>query len=335
MHIQRNIPLSQYSRMGTGGPADYLIEAHTTAQLIAAVRWSHENEIPCRVIGLGANTIFTDAGFRGLIIVNKASAVGAPVKLSEPIDIQKHKERHRLVTVSWCTEFDTPEPVADYAVEVESGTVLEDLISWSLERGFAGLEFYTGIPSTIGGAVYSNVHFANHLIGPRILSARVLDERLQQRELSSRDLALGYDDSILRQKPYVLIGATIALSSVSDEELSEAIRRREGIAAVRDERYPKEKSCGSVFKNISADVQSKLGLPHKSAGWLIDQCGLKGYRVGGAVIWEGNANWILNISNASFADVRALIDLARVRVQERFGIDLELEVEIVGEEAGV
>jgi UDP-N-acetylmuramate dehydrogenase len=315
--------------MGVGGPADYLTIAYSTGELFEAVRWAWGRDLPFRVIGLGANTIFSDEGFRGLIVVNRALAIGEPRTLGEALDVQSEQEKHRLVTHSWCMEFDTPEPDADHAVEVESGIVLEDLISWSLERDFAGLEYYTGIPSTIGGAIYSNVHFANHLIGPRILSARVLDESLDERTLSKDELALGYDDSILRRRPYVLLSAEIALSSVSGEQPREAVERRNGISAARDERYPGEKSCGSVFKNISAELQTELGLPHKSAGWLVDQCGLKGYRIGGAVIWEGNANWILNTADASSADVEALIDLARSRVRERFGIELELEVEVI------
>lgn len=329
LRIQQGIHLNEHSRMGAGGPADYFTIAETSNDLIEAALWARDKGIAFRVIGAGANTIFTDEGFRGLIIVNQTSGLGQPERLEEGLDVQKEKEKHHLITTSWCMEFDTPEPPADYSLWVESGVILEDLISWTLERRLAGLEYYTGIPSTIGGALYSNVHFANHLIGPRVLSAEALDENLEERTLDKTDMDLGYDQSVFRRRPYVLLRTKLALSSADEKTAVEAIERRDAILSTREERYPKGKSCGSIFKNIASGQQQELGLPHKSAGWLIDQCGLKGHGIGGAVIWEGNANWILNTGGARFEDIEALIFLARERVKERFGVEMELEVEIV------
>jgi len=329
LDIQQTVCLKEYSRMGVGGPADFLATAGTTHELTEALRWAGDRGVDFRIIGSGANTIFTDEGFRGLIIINRASQIGEIQPLAEALDLQKEKEKHLLVSSSWCMEFDAPEPAADCSLWVESGVILEDLISWALERRLLGLEFYTGIPSTIGGALYSNIHFANHLIGPRVLCARVLDENLEERTLSQHELALGYDDSVFRRKPYIVLGAELALSSADERATDKAIKMRNAIFSAREKRYPSEKSCGSIFKNITSCRQKELGLAHKSAGWLIDQCGLKGRRAGDAVIWEGNANWILNTGDARFADIEALILLAREKVKERFGVELDLEVEIV------
>lgn len=294
-------PLAKYTSARIGGPADWLLIAHSRGMLAAAVQAARARRIPWRVIGSGSNILVADAGVRGLVIVNKAR------------QIQFGQER----------------------VLAESGANLSSLARSCIRRGLAGLEWAVSVPGTVGGAVVGNAgahgsDMAAVLESATILEAQRLPTDVGQdvedtvAEWPVARLAYGYRDSALKRQTRegkmtrVVLAATLNLASGDPEDLA---RQADTFVAHRKRTQPPGASMGSMFKNPPGDY----------AGRLIDAAELKGTRVGGAQISPVHANFIINTGEATAADVKGLLDLAQKRVSERFGVQLELEIELVGE----
>ena len=247
-------------------------------------------------LGLGANILVGDRGFRGLVIRNTAAHV----------------------------EF--PDPCR---IRAESGAIVADLIKVAVNRGLSGLEHYVGIPSTVGGAVWQNLHFLSP--APERGRTMFIEEVVESVELLSASgsrmtvdraaMAFGYDTSRLHHSGEIALAVTLRLTPgdvatmhrVMQENLSWRGSRHPWL-----EYYP---SAGSIFRKIEG----------AGAGRLVDQCGLKGFRIGGAQISPIHANIIVNLGGATATDVRSLIEHAQAAVVERFGLRLEPEIGFIGE----
>jgi UDP-N-acetylmuramate dehydrogenase len=241
--------------------------------------------------------LVSDAGIRGLVIVNKAKRI-------------EFREGAQV----WC----------------ESGTVLPTLARECVARGLAGLEWAIGVPGTVGGAVVGNAGAHGRDVATDLLSATILNEANEVVEWSKEELAFAYRSSrIKRDAPvrslpvgrntkYVVLAATFQLTPSDPIELA---KKADEFNDYRRRTQPRGASIGSMFKNP----------PGEAAGRLIDQCGLKGTRVGDAEISTVHANFFVNHGRATASDVKALIDLAQQRVKEKFEIELELEIELLGE----
>ena len=298
-----NEPLSRYTTSRLGGPADALIEVGSAAELKAAVIAARQAAAPILMLGGGANVLISDAGVRGLTIINKA----------------KHLE-FRGDNVVWC----------------ESGTVLPTLARECIARGLSGLEWAVGVPGTVGGAVVGNAGAHGREIASDLLSTTILNAANEVVEWSNADLQFQYRSSrikreagsgrqdaantehVPRNTKHVVLAATFRLTPGDPIELE---KKAAEFNDYRRRTQPPGASLGSMFKNP----------PGNAAGRLIDECGLKGTRIGGVEISTVHGNFFVNHGGATATDVKALIDLARAQVLERFGIELELEVELVGE----
>jgi len=204
-------------------------------------------------------------------------------------------------------------------VLVGSGVILSDLALYTARHGWAGLEWAIGIPGTVGGAIVGNAGAFGGYVGDVVQEVTILDGQGQVRTLSGAECAFVYRGSRFkgaRREQEVILSAALALRRAS---LAELEARLQEYTDRRARTQPAEPSAGSVFKRT----------PQYPAGWLIEQVGLKGARIGGAQISPQHANFIINLGNATAADVRALVDLTRKRVRERFGIELELEIELL------
>ena len=294
--IRLNEPVARYTTARIGGPADALVEATSAKELknlvIAARKW----ELPITILGGGANVLVSDTGVRGLVIINRAKRI-----------------EFRENALVWC----------------ESGTVLPTLARECVTRGLAGLEWAVGVPGTVGGAVVGNAGAHGRDIAADLISATVLNEANEAVEWSGNDLQFEYRNSRIkrdarsggyapRNTPYVILAATFQLTHSDPSELA---KKADEFNDYRRRTQPPGASLGSMFKNP----------PGEAAGRLIDQCGLKGMRAGDAEISTVHANFFVNHGQASASDVKALIDLAQQRVKEKFGIELELEIELLGE----
>ena len=294
--LKRGEPLAPYTTFRIGGPADLFYDATSADDLANAVIAARDTGIPYFVLGLGANILMGDAGFRGLVIRNAARHV-------------RFGEDGRV----WC----------------ESGVIMRDLIAESVQRGWSGLEHYVGIPSTVGGAVWQNLHFLSPaperertmFIEEVFESAELLNER-GERHLVDRDyMRFGYDTSVLHHGREVALSVTFRLAAGDVGAMHRIMQENLSWRGARHPWLEIHPSAGSIFKKIEG----------VGAGRLIDQCGLKGFRVGDAQISHIHANIVVNLGHATARDVRALIAHAQQCVEAKFNQRLEPEIGFIGE----
>jgi len=296
LQISRNEPLAPYTTFRIGGPADVMYEALTADDLANAILAARELDVPWFVLGLGANILVADKGFRGLVIRNRASHL-------------KFFDDGRL----W----------------VESGTVVGDLIPQAVERGWSGLEHYVGIPSTVGGAVWQNLHFLEPeperkrtmFIADVFHSCDLLTEEGERKTVDKDYMEFGYDTSILHKKRDIALAVTFQLEPGDTGAMHRIMQENLSWRGARHPWLQFHPSAGSIFKKIEG----------MGAGRLVDQCGLKGHRHGDAQISHIHANIMVNLGRASARDVRELIVIAQNAVQEKFGVRLETEIGFIGE----
>ena len=292
-NLKQNIQLAPYTTYKIGGTADYFLKVHSKDELIEAVRAARNTYIPFFILGTGANILIGDNGFRGLVIVNKADNFSFEGNL----------------------------------LRAESCATIASLIEASAGRGLSGLEHYAGIPSSVGGALWQNLHFLSPdrtrtiFIEEIFNGATLLDEKEKVFNADRDFFEFGYDTNILHRRSLVVLEAVFALTPKSKDDIYKQI---EANLLWRNEKQPQlaeYPSCGSVFKKIK-DI---------GAGRLIERAGLKGYQIGGAQISEKHANYIVNCKLAKASDVRALITHIQKIVHEHSGYMLEPEISFVGE----
>ena len=211
----------------------------------------------------------------------------------------------------------------DTVLYAESGALLTDLARESAQRGLGGLEWAVGIPGSVGGAIVGNAGAYGDYISDVLRKATVLEADGTLHELSARELGFAYRTSKFKKqgiedRSEVILSAEFMLRP---EPARTIAKKMANYTRRREESQPAEPSAGSVFKRTE----------QYPAGFLIEQAGLKGARIGGAQISPKHANFIVNLGEAKAADVKALIDLAQEQVRERFGVKLELEIELIGE----
>ena len=294
--LLEGVPLAPYTTFRIGGPADLFFEARTADDLAAAVTAARAEGVPYVVLGLGANVLVGDLGFRGLVVRNAARHV------------RVDRDGLRL--------------------HAESGAVVyPDLIDAAVEAGLSGLEHYVGIPSTVGGALWQNLHFLSPdrsrtmFIEEVVESADLLTEEGERKTVGLDYFDFGYDYSTLHVRRDLVLTATFRLRP------GDVPRMRDVMAANlgwRRERHPPldtEPSAGSIFKKIEG-----IG-----AGRLIDGAGLKGFRVGGAEITHRHANIVVNRGGATAADVQGLIRYVQAVVERETSYRLETEIGMIGD----
>jgi UDP-N-acetylmuramate dehydrogenase len=293
--LKENEPLARYTSARLGGPAEFLIAAESADELAEQVRTARQFGVKTFILGGGSNVLVSDAGFRGLVILNRARGV------------------------------EISQQGADVIVRVESGVNLGVLARQCVTRGLAGLEWAATVPGTVGGAVYGNAGAHGGDLAGNLRMAEILQHDGTVREWSNEELQFGYRTSALKRQrnghTYVVLSAELALRRGDPKEL---LARVEAYVAHRKHTQPPGASLGSMFKNSPGDY----------AGRLIDAAGLRGKRIGNAEISTLHANFFVNLGEARAADVFALIHLAHDAVKAKFGVDLELEVELVGEWGG-
>jgi UDP-N-acetylmuramate dehydrogenase len=292
------VSLAPFTTFKIGGAADWYVAARTADELAAAVRVARRHDIPFFLLGTGANVIVGDRGVRGLVIHNRARHTGLA------------RDTGRL----WA----------------ESGAVMyPDVIEEAVSAGLSGLEHYVGIPSTVGGALWQNLHFLSPpperertvFLEEMVHSADLLTEEGERTTVGVDYFDFGYDYSILHDRDDVVLAATFQLAPGDPERMRDIMDANLQWRAERHPPLDTEPSVGSIFKKIEG-----IG-----AGRLIDECGLKGTQIGGAMITHRHANIFVNADDATAADVCALIEYARDTVERETGYRLETEIDFVGE----
>ncbi|MFH1244341.1 MAG: FAD-binding protein, partial [bacterium] len=275
--VKLNEPLSKHTYFKLGGPADLFYEAKTLDELVLAVQSAILYKVTNLVIGGGSNILVTDAGFRGLVIKNKTGNIQLKGFAG---GVEKGK-------------LDLKEAI----IQADSGVPANQLIRYSLDQGLSGLEEMLGLPGSVGGAVYNNSHHLGKLWGDHIVEVEYLNSDGVRAKYTPQDLHLDYDYSIFHKTHETILSASFLLKQGDKAALWEvanaAVIRRSSTQPLG---IP---SSGCMFKNIPLADKMRLGLSTASAGYLIDQAGLKGERVGGAVVSDVHANFIVNDGTAT------------------------------------
>jgi UDP-N-acetylmuramate dehydrogenase len=285
-------PLARYSTYRIGGPATILLPSGPEDVGIA-LQAAGRAGVPWFALGLGSNLLFPDGGLDALVI-----------RLGKGIDRIESAGEH------WRLGAGLPGPLAARR---------------SAEAGWAGLHKFVGVPGTVGGGVYMNAGCHGGEWAEVVKRVLVVDGKGQERWLMRADVPFTYRRSGL--DGLVVLEADVTLRAEPRERLAEEVAE---LFRWRQEGTPfNQPCCGSVFKNPGGPAWKRREGP-RTAGQLVEAAGLKGYRVGGAEISSMHANYFVNTGGATAADVRALIDLARARVREQFGVALDTEVKLIG-----
>src|SRR5215207_5703666 len=301
-HVRRSERLAPYTTFKIGGPADVFFEATSADALANAVLAAREAAVPHFVLGLGANVLIGDRGFRGLVIRNTA---------------RTHEFRVTGDNGQSCDLW------------TESGAIVKDLIQESVSKGWSGLEHYVGIPSTIGGAVWQNLHFLSPAPGRErtmfiaevFRSCEILSEENERKDVDTDYVQFGYDDTVFHHRRDIVLSATFRLTRGDEAPLQRILQENLSWRGSRHPWLDWHPSAGSIFKKIEG----------VGAGRLVDQCGLKGFRHGGAQISHMHANIMVNLGGATAKDVRELIPIAQSAVEKKFSVRLEPEIGFIGE----
>jgi UDP-N-acetylmuramate dehydrogenase len=295
--ITVNQRLEKFSSFRIGGSADVFVQPADKDDTLQAVRFFHRLNVPYLVLGRGSNILISDDGVRGAVI----------------------SLRDNLETV---TVDDSPK---DYAlVYVEAGVDLPALATKLLKQGFGGLENLSGVPGSVGGAVLMNAGAYGKEIFELITWVEVIRNGEIVR-LQKSDIAYRYRGTDLQHD--IILACELKLKKLTDEEQRLATENRKLWMEKRRNTQPLTlPNAGSIFKNPPPDADGKP----RFTGVLIEQCGLKGKQIGGAMISEKHANFIVNVGNAKAVDVLGLIEVAKKSVKEKFDIDIELEIKLIG-----
>ncbi|MBI3871791.1 MAG: UDP-N-acetylmuramate dehydrogenase [candidate division Zixibacteria bacterium] len=293
--LKRHVPLAPMTTLRIGGPADWYYPAESVEGLVAALAAGRAAGVPITLLGDGSNVLISDRGIRGLVVHNRARNI--------------ERRGNDL-----------------YA---EAGASLADLVSRSRDESLTGLEFASGIFGSVGGAVYGNAGAYGRSIADVLVWAEVLTREGERLRLAKGDLEFAYRRSGCAANGWIVLSCLVRLSPGDHAAIGAEMERIIGIRATK---LPVDiPSAGSYFKNIE-DPSAEYG--KVPAGRLLEDAGAKSLRVGDAGVYEKHANVIVNLGQATAADVLALADRMKDIVRRRYGIELENEVRFLGEPMG-
>lgn len=309
--VRVNEPMSLHTTFKIGGPAEYYIAVDSITDLAKAVKLGWDIQLPVFVFGGGSNIIVADHGIKGLVIKNNCRKFDVMSMLG--------KVRNQKIDVDKAL------------VYAESGVIMNQLVRFTIDQGLEGLEWQLGLPGTVGGAVSMNSNFPlkGSYVGDAVFTAKILTKEGEIKEVDNAYFRFAYDKSILQETGEILLSATFTLvpadKKILWERATEALQHRSNS-------QPKGLSAGCTFRNFSVVDAMRIPTPDKvtSSGFLIDKAGLKGKRIGNAMISDKHANFIMNMGNAKADDVVGLVDLIKSEVMKQFGVKLTMEVKKIG-----
>ncbi len=291
--LKFDAPFARYTSARVGGTAEMFLTVNSVSELRRAVELAYAQRIPYFILGGGSNVLVSDEGISGLVILNRARNVSF---------------RHTGISV---------------VCSAESGANLSSLARQCISKGLGGLEWAVGIPGSVGGAVFGNAGAHGGDMNAVLLDTTIWEPGNGVRVYANEEMQYTYRSSALkrdRQKARtrrVVLSAELQLAPESVDVLS---ARADAFTAQRKQTQPGGASMGSMFKNPE----------NYYAGYLIEAAGLKGFQIGGASISEKHANFFVCEEGAAAEDVRELIAEAWNAVRQQFGVEMELEVELIG-----
>lgn len=333
-------PLSSHTHIGIGGPADLFFVAKTRDDLVRSVQLAIENKVPFTVLGWGSNTLISDKGLREFVIRNEYSGFEIVEELGIP-ENEEVVEKEDARQVEWNLEktglYDfrdldyTETGVPEVVTKVASGMALPVLIIKTIQDGITGLQWFAGIPGTIAGAVYNNIHGGKKLLGPLVQSATIIDgETGEIREVEPSYFGFGYDESKMHANKDVLVDVTLKLQR-GDKDKANWVRME---WAKRKSVQP-QNSLGCTFANPPESVSEAQDYKSPSIGYFVEQVlGWSGKEyVGGASMGRanGHAAFICNEGSATAHDYVEMMNKIRAEYLDRTGYKLRPEIFLLGE----
>ena len=285
-NVRINEPMKNHTTFKIGGPAQYYVTPESVTQIQEVVSLCKDKNIPLHVIGNGSNILVGDDGVDGVV----------------------------LALFNTFSDYE----IKDNVITAQAGMSLIKLAVVALREGLTGLEFASGIPGSVGGAVYMNAGAYDGQMKDVVTSVTVLDEAGNIRILGRDELDMGYRTSAVAKNNMIVLQVVIELKSGDKEQIK---ARMNQLSELRKQKQPLEyPSAGSTFKRPEGYF----------AGKLIADAGLKGYSIGGAAVSEKHAGFVVNMGGATAKDVVELTDYIKKRIMEQFGVTLELEVKRIG-----
>ncbi len=307
-NIQEDVLLANHTTFRIGGPAKYFAAVKNTQELVAAILWAKNNSISFFVLGGGSNLLAADEGYDGLIIKCQMS------------NVKCQKKGNELKAVC------------------DSGVLFNKVILETAKNGYSGAEWGLGIPGTIGGAICGNAGRLGQDISQIVQEVTILDADLNIKKLTKEECRFDYRHSRFKASDEIILEVILNFTKKDQAAIDEILNQAKEVV----KHSPPWPSAGCIFKNYKIKGEQDELLKNYSelagrvrggklgVGFLIDQCGLAGRQSGGAKIWEGHANYIVNVGGAKTKDVLDLIMLTKKTVKEKYGIDLEEEVKYLG-----
>jgi UDP-N-acetylmuramate dehydrogenase len=306
--FEKNKKLSSLTTFRIGGKADVFCQPKNTKEIFFALKWARENSLPVFVLGGGSNLLISDKGFRGLVIN------------PQNIFLKKLEEKGKIY------------------FEVGVGYFLSVLLQGIMKNNLTGLEWATGIPGTIAGAISGNAGAYGGSMSDSIKEVKFIDlKTMKEKRFNKKQCQFVYRGSIFNSLSVIITSAILFFKKGNSKAIQEKI---EEILIKRVKKIPKEFSAGSVFKNIKQENLSKeilKKIPKEiiikkkiPTAWLIENCQLKGKEIGEARISHIHSNYIINFNKAIANDVLKLINICKKKVKEKFNIELEEEIKLIG-----
>lgn len=293
--IKKQVPLGPFTTFHIGGNAELFVQVDTEEEFIVAVEAAHREKMPFFLLGGGSNLVISDQGVPGLVMRNQAR------------DRVQIDAKRGLVTLS-------------------SGMPLAEVVDIALRNGLSGMEPFTGIPGTFGGAIYGNAGAYGQCVADILVGADILTQDGRICRVNNSFFEFAYRTSALKKVPFYVVNATLKLAPGVTEDIKTKMKE---IMVQRNTKHPPMKigSAGSYFKNLDplpGDTR------RRAAGEILEKAGAKSMMVGGASVYEKHANFIVNYGKATAEDVKQLAHLMKTKVLEMFGVELHEEVIYLG-----
>lgn len=302
--IKQNVPLLDKNWFQTGGNAQFFAEPATAQEFAQAIQFMHEHKLPVFILGQGANLLVNDTGFNGIVI-------------RPALNLISHTEQAGVIQV-----------------KAGAGVPMPTLINYCLDNGIIGLEEFSGIPGTVGGSVYINLHYYEFLLQQFLIGATVIEHETGTVMTVDNDwFKFGYNSSTLQQRKHYLVDATFVLKKASDLEIAFARGRQTEIIRHRVKRYPATHTCGSFFRNFLDNEVTITSGDKKMiyVAYYLDKIGVKGQlKKGNAMVSHQHANMIVNLGSATSHDIIELARTMQQLVYRQFGIIPQPECQLLG-----
>lgn len=303
--IQENIPLADKNWFKAGGPAKFFAEPKNSQEFQEAINFANNNNLEIFILGEGANILISDDGFDGLVIRPKLTNI-KKLSLDENYDL----------------------------IQADAGVSLADLINWCLNNNLTGLEEFSGIPGTVGGSVYINIHYFEFLLSQFLVSAEIINKKTAEILLVEKDwFNFGYNQSTLHEKNFYLVNATFKLKKTDELNAAYNKGRSAEIIRHRQKRYPNTGTCGSFFRNFYENEVTLMSAGKKLifVAYYLDKIGVKGQlKVGDAIVSYQHANMLVNQGNATTQDIINLARQMQDLVFQNYQILPQAECQMIG-----